>query len=170
MLPYESFTISSVVKLLIYGIEGLFIVYFTDGVRKTLNAVRLANNNFKTLISKSQDGLARLSKDGKILYVSPSIENITGFNQNGLAAQGFDIFPEDADRQEVAANFLKIVNEPGQSVTFIHRYKNKNRERRWMETIFTNHLHVKGIHAITANFRDVTERVEAEERKKDFRA
>jgi PAS domain S-box-containing protein len=168
VIPYESFSISAAVKMLIYGIEGLFIVYFTDGIRKSLNAATLANNNFKMLISKSQDGLARLSKDGKILYISPSIENITGFNEYGLATQGFDIFPEEADRQEVTANFLKIINEPGQSVTFIHRYKNKKRERRWMETIFTNHLDIKGIHAVTANFRDVTERIEAEERKKDF--
>lgn len=168
MIPYESFTIASAVKLLIYGIEGFFIAYLTDGIRKTLNAASLANSNFKMLISKSQDGLARLSKEGKILYITPSIENITGFKQEELAAQGFDIFPEESDRQEVAANFLKIINEPGQSVTFIHRYRNKNMQTRWMETIFTNNLDVKGIHAIIANFRDVTERVEAEVRKNDF--
>jgi signal transduction histidine kinase len=85
-----------------------------------------------------------------------------------LKSGGFDIFPEETDRQEVAAQFLKIISEPRQSVTFTHRYKNQHGETRWMETIFTNHLNVTGINAVIANFRDVTERVEAETRKNDF--
>ncbi|CAN5830460.1 hypothetical protein BH10BAC2_BH10BAC2_21650 [soil metagenome] len=168
MLPYEAFTLSSVIKLLIYGIEGFFIALLSNGFRKTLIAVSIASNNFKMLISKSQDGLARISKEGKILYISPLIETITGLKQEALKSGGFDIFPEETDRQEVAARFLKVISEPLQSVTFTHRYKNKQGETRWMETIFTNHLNVIGIHAIIANFRDVTERVEAETRKNDF--
>lgn len=168
ILPHESFTIAATIKILIYYIEGFFIAYLANDLRKTLNAARLANFNFKKLISKSQDGLARISKEGKLLYISPSIETMTGFDEHTLKSGRFDIFPVESDRDEVAANFLKILNEPGGSITFTHRYKNKNRETRWMETIFTNNLQVKGINAVIANFRDVTERVEAEIRKNDF--
>lgn len=168
ILPYEAFTISSAVKLLIYGIEGFFIALFSNGFRKTLTALRIANNNFKMLISKSQDGLARISRGGKLLYISPALENITGLSQEALNTGGFDLFPEETDRQEVAAQFLKIIAEPGQSVTFTHRYKNIRGEIKWMETIFTNHLDVKGLNAVIANFRDVTDRIEAETRKNDF--
>ena len=168
MLPHEGYTIKVLVKLIIYLLEGLFIASFTNGFRKTLNAVKQSSSNFKLLISKSHDGLARISKEGKLLYISPAIEIITGFNGEDLKNDGFDIFPAEDDRLEVAGNFLKIINEPGQSLTFVHRYKNKNSEIKWMETIFTNHLQVKGLNAIIANFRDVTERVESDIRKNDF--
>jgi PAS domain S-box-containing protein len=158
----------SIVKLLVFVAEGLCIAAFSNGFRKNLKATTTANDNFKLLISKSNDGLARISKEGKILFATPSVETITGYTKTDLESKGFDIFPDESDRGEVAMQFLKVLSQQGTAATFTHRYKNAKGEIRWMETVFTNHLNVKGIDAIVANFRDVTDKVEAEIRKNDF--
>lgn len=168
IIPVEGYVFSAAIKLLIYFIEGFFISLVTNNVRKTLNLAKLANRNFKLLISNSRDGLARISKDGKLLYISTAVELLTGFTKEELQTQNFDIFPEDTDRKEVAEKFLHILTQPEKSVRIVHRYKNKQGAIKWMETILTNHLEVEGIHAVIANFRDVTDRIEAETRKNDF--
>lgn len=162
------FASNTAVKLFVFIAEGICIAAFSNGFRKNLKAIIIANNNFKLLTSKSSDGLARISKEGKILFATPSVETITGYNKTDLESTSFDIFPDESDRNEVAMQFLKVLNLQEAAVTFTHRYKNAKGEIKWMETVFTNYLNVKGIDAIVANFRDVTDKVEAEIRKNDF--
>jgi len=164
----EQFNLNTSVKVLVFILEGVCIAAFSNSSRKSMKAIKTANDNFKLLISKSSDGLARISKEGKILFATPSLQNITGYTKAQLEKTAFDVFPSEADRNEVGAQFLKILNEDEATTIFTHRYKNAKGEIRWMETVFTNYLNVKGINAIVANFRDITDKVEAEIRKNDF--
>ncbi len=168
IIPEHGFGLTAIVQLFIYFIESLFIAVTASGFTKALTTVKINISNFKLLVSHSEDGIARISKEGKIFYISPAIEKITGLNKEELVAGGFNIFPEEKERKLVAESFLNVINQPGKSITIVHGYNNKSNQKKWMETIFTNHLNVKGLNAIVANFRDVTERVEADMKKNDF--
>jgi len=168
MAPSGRLGLDTFIKLCVFIAEGICIAVFSNGFRENLKAVKTANENFKLLISKSSDGLARISKEGKILFATPSVETITGYTKTHLESKSFDIFPDESDRNEVSMQFLKVLHKEETATTFTHRYKNAKGEIRWMETVFTNYLNVKGINAIVANFRDVTDKVEAEIRKNDF--
>jgi PAS domain S-box-containing protein len=168
VLPYEGLTVASVSKIVIYGLEGYFISSLSNSVRRRMETAELAHLNFVTLISKSKDGLAKFSASGKILFMSPSIEVITGLTIEALERSNFDIFPTEMDKKIVSEHFLRIVKDPGESVSFTHQYYNGEKKKKWMETIFTNCLQVNGVNAVVANFRDVSERVEADNRKNEF--
>ena len=168
MLPYGAIYQPEVIKLCIFFIEGICISALSNAFRKTLRETQKAKDNFKLLISKSNDGLARISENGKILYLSPSVQAITGYTKEELESGGFNIFPEEKDRDVIVTEFFKVLREEKNGILFTHRYKNAEGEIRWMETIFTNYLQVEGLNAIIVNFRDVTERVEADIRKNDF--
>ena len=168
IIPYHGFGLKEIIQLLIYSIECLLIAFVSSGFTKALTTVNTNINNFNLLVNNSADGIARISKDGKIFYISPAIEKITGLNKEELVAGRFNIFPEEKDRKLVAESFLNVINEPGKSITIVHGYNTKSNQKKWMETIFTNHLNVTGLNAIVANFRDVTERAEAEMKKNDF--
>lgn len=168
LIPYKGFTLAAFLKIGIYLLEGYFIAALANGLRQRLEALQISEVNFSTLISKSKDGLAKFAANGNIIYMSPSIESITGMSRLALASNNFNIFRSENDRKLVAEKFLEVVSHPGKSTVVIHPYLNQEKISRWMETIFTNCLNVPGVNAVVANYRDVTERVEADIRKSDF--
>ncbi|MBI5216870.1 MAG: PAS domain S-box protein [Ignavibacteriae bacterium] len=119
---------------------------------------------FKLLIEKNSDGLAMLDATATILYVSPSVESITGYKPAELLnTLAFDLFhPEDVPRN------LKLLHElltqTGGYLTTRYRFKCKNGEYVWIEANVTNLLHEPSVRAIVTNFRDVSyqQRIEHE--------
>src|SRR4029453_11095737 len=56
----------------------------------------------------------------------------------------------------------RILQIPGKSFANQHRYRHKNGSWIWCEGTVTNMLHEPGINALVSNFRDISERKEAE--------
>ncbi|MEO7491067.1 MAG: DUF4118 domain-containing protein, partial [Ferruginibacter sp.] len=122
LIPYEGFTVAAFLKMGIYLLEGYFITVLANGLRQRLEALQISEVNFSTLISKSKDGLAKFAANGNIIYMSPSIESITGMSRIALASNNFNIFPSENDRKLVAEKFLEVVSHPGKSTVVIHPY------------------------------------------------
>ncbi|MFD2145390.1 PAS domain S-box protein [Mucilaginibacter antarcticus] len=123
---------------------------------------------FRGLIENSSDGMAILTANGKPKYVSPSIKNVLGYTEK--EGMGLDLVglahPDDVPlllslMQEVIAN-------PGMSIKGgATRVRHKDQSWRWVEGVITNMLHDPAINGIVGNFRDVTERIMAEQAIKD---
>ena len=152
----------------IYILECIFIAYITNEFKKVLVAVEESETNFKTLIANSADGIAKISAVGEMLFLSPSIQRIVGFTAAEFPANRLRIFPNEKERKIVAKEFLGILKEPGKSVTVVHQYLTKESKLSWIESTFTNHLNLPGVNAVIANFRDVSDRVEADLKRNDF--
>jgi diguanylate cyclase (GGDEF)-like protein/PAS domain S-box-containing protein len=130
--------------------------------------VRESEIKFRALIEHGRDNISLLSTDGKLLWESPSVIHTLGYEQNQhLERNIFELMhPDDlAWTREV---FGRVIQKPGNSEEGIFRLLRSDGSWRWIEATATNLLHEPTVQAIIVNYRDVTERRQAEERSMQF--
>jgi PAS domain S-box-containing protein len=119
--------------------------------------------HFRALIENSAEGVAILSAEGKVIYIAPSYERLSGYPiEEIVGGSAFShIHPEDM--AEVLDVFSTGVATPGAVRTAEYRFQKKNGE--WLHFEATGHNMVDDpqIAGIVINYRDVTERKLAEQ-------
>ena len=128
------------------------------------------DQRFRALIEHSADAFAFLTPEGIITFASPSSERVTGYPAEVLVGMnGFALLhPEDLEN--VRQQLTMLLDRPGHFITVEYRICHKNGIWRWMEGTATNLLHDPAIQAIVINFRDTTERQQAEEERQQLLA
>jgi PAS domain S-box-containing protein len=125
--------------------------------------LKSSENRFRALIENSQEVVTMMDDSFNLIYRSPAAARVTGWTNEdmlGIAASK-NIHPED---QEYASLVVKeIMANPGKQIETKFRMRHKNGRYIWIEGIFKNLLHDQFIKAIVFNYRDVTQRIEAEE-------
>ncbi|MEQ1676226.1 MAG: PAS domain S-box protein [Chitinophagaceae bacterium] len=119
-------------------------------------------NLFRTLIENSNDIISLMDDSFKLIYRSPAAARITGWtNEDMLSIEATkNIHPGD---QAYAADIVKeVMANPAKRINTKFRMRHKDGYYLWIEGTLTNLLHDNYIRAIVFNFRDVTERMEAE--------
>jgi PAS domain S-box-containing protein len=120
-------------------------------------------HRFRTLIEYGSDSIALIDKDNKILYLSPSVKNVEGYEPEELLGRsGIELTHPD-DLPLVEKTVKELMENPGKPVPVIWRRKHKNGNWIWLEGIATNLLDDPAVGAIVTNYRDVTERIKADE-------
>lgn len=117
---------------------------------------------FRSMIENSMDGMALYTADANVLYQSPAVKKILGYEPgevHGTNVAEF-IHPEDADR--IGEAYRKVLETASEVVTAEARVRHKDGSYRWLEVSVSNRLNEPGIHALVANYRDITERKETE--------
>lgn len=133
-----------------------------------------SDEQFRTLIENSLDGIAVLNGDLSIRFLSPSVEWILGYRPEELThkyAPGY-LHPDDARSAESYVDNSAQYREKPVSIEV--RFLHKDGQWRVLEGIARNLLHDPQVNGIVVNYRDITERVRAEEalreRERQFRA
>lgn len=124
-----------------------------------------SDRHFRALIEHSSDAVALLTPEGIVTYASPSSERITGYPVDVLVGMNSFALLHPDDLENVQRQFTMLLDRPGHFITVEYRICHKNGTWRWMEGTATNLLHDPTIQAIVANFRDTTERKQAEEER-----
>lgn len=132
--------------------------------KKTEEKLAASEKRFRSLVENSADAVVVFTNEGKPLYISPSIKGILGYTD--VEALQLDLFsvshPDDLNT--ILQLWHQVLNNPGvpikvQPARFLH----KDGSWRWLEKTATNLLHDPAVNGIVDNFRDVTEKVNAEE-------
>ncbi len=147
-----------------------------DAVQHELNGRKQANETlsasekrFRALIENSTDGIALVSADATVLYVSPSNERIYGYSAEEIIHRnGLDLVHPD-DRAVEMAHWVKLLERPGEIATSQCRVRHKDGSWRWAEVIRKNLLAEPDVQAIVVNYRDITERKRAEKSLRESR-
>ena len=123
---------------------------------------------FRALVEHGADAVAIISPSGKVNYCSPNVEKLLGYTEKELLE--LDIFsmihPDDlAETEKVLAHIMTTrgIPLPGRTGRMLH----KDGSWRWLDATVTNMMHDPAINGIVDNFRDVTERVLAEQKQSD---
>lgn len=114
---------------------------------------------FGALVQNSADMISILSPEGEILYESPSIKNVLGYEICELeGTQSFEIVhPDDADNRRRIFETLKAV--PKAVVQREVRFRHKDGSWRWLETVSrVVDDEASGLRGLLINSRDVTQR------------
>lgn len=118
---------------------------------------------FRKLIENSHDGITLLDENLHVTYRSNASERINGWtNEERQQYEVYDLI-HPGDAQLVSEQFKQILARPGQSMSATYRIKHKLGHYIWVECFYTNMLNDESIGAIVCNFRDITERKQADE-------
>ena len=159
------------------AVEGL-VINFRDITERRLaeDALRHQEEYFRSLIENSLEVLMVLNSDGSIRYESPSMKVVTGFTPGQREGGSvFDNIHPD-DQAKAAKDFSGLLQNPGSVMHVEVRAQQKDGSRIWIEASGRNLLEDPAVNGIVVNYRDVTERKEAEgklqelyEQEKDLR-
>ena len=153
-------------SLLYFTIRRLVrAVQLTSQERDEAEAFRRANERFCALVQNSSDIISLFDAVDTILYHSPAIERILGYRpQDRIGRNIFRdniVHPDDLDSKR--AFFDAIRNQPGVPVAAEFRLRHADGSWRSIEAIGQNFLDDPSVAGIVTNYRDVTERRQAEE-------
>jgi len=126
--------------------------------------LRKREERFRALTEKALDLTAIISAEGRILYTSPSVEQVLGIPAEQL--NGTDmmtlVHPEDVD--EIRCELERTVRAmPGEHMLPV-RFRHADGSWRMLELTANNCLDHPAVAGIVLNCRDVTERTLAQER------
>jgi len=126
-------------------------------------ALRRQEEHFRSLIENSSEAIVILDGDGTISYQSPSYERAIGYRpENKIGTGMFDnIHPED--RAEVANTFAQLLGNPGAMSAVEARVQYQDGSWHTIEAFGKNLLYHPAVEGIVVNFRDITERKQADE-------
>jgi PAS domain S-box-containing protein len=119
--------------------------------------------HFRSLIENASDAIVILDGDGTVRYQSPSYLRVLGYVQEEeVGGNLFDhIHPDDITW--VSEDFARLLQDPGYTSHFEVRVRVKDGSWRFIEGVSRNLLHYPAVEGIVVNFRDVTQRRQAEE-------
>ena len=99
-----------------------------------------------------------MDSKGDILYASPSIAKIFGYDPNEISSRNcLDLFhPEDRTRSK--EQLREVLTRPSSTARWDARVRHKNGDYSWAENTFSNLLKEAEVRAIVMHQRDITAR------------
>ena len=121
-------------------------------------ALRRSAARFEALVQNSSDIVLILRRDGYILYVSPSVEMMLGYQVEQLTGRNVLEFIHADDKAKAMQGLSNVLAGPGSYDPLELRVMHATGEWRIIETAATNLLHEPAVGGIVQNARDVTDR------------
>jgi PAS domain S-box-containing protein len=125
-------------------------------------SLRASEAMFRTLAQSSWDVFHLVGADGTIRYESPAVTRVLGYlpeEMVGKRASDF-VHPDDLERVTQSTSALTRM---GASEIKTLRVRHKDGAWRWVESYQVNLLAHPDVRAFAVNYRDITERRQAEE-------
>jgi PAS domain S-box-containing protein len=131
-----------------------------DITDQKLNQEKVAGNEkrFRSLIENIADCIVVSDANSRILYQSPSVERILGYNAEERINQSLQDFINPNYKEEYDKLFISIFNNPGIPHPFEFPFRTKTGTYVWLEGIVTNLLYDPNVQGVVANYRDITQR------------
>ena len=119
---------------------------------------------YRVLIERASDIITLLDAGGTILYESPSVERVLGYQPADLIGRNVFRGMHQDDVAKARAAFRGVVEKPGSDVVIsLCRFKHKGAGWRTLEVTAANLLDDPLVRGIVVNARDVTERQHAQQ-------
>ena len=123
----------------------------------------------RQIIKNSTDIATIIDPSGTIRYVSPAVEQVLGYDQDELIGEdGFAYQPPETT-EAVAEAIEYVITNPDETRTVQTQFRRADDSWCWIESTIRNRIHDDIIEGILVSSRDVTERMEYEQRIEDQR-
>ncbi len=145
-------------------IGGVIMNYRDITERKRMeDAIRESEAKHSSMIANISDVIVIMGIDGVMKYRSPNIEKWFGWPQQDIVGlNGWDtIHPDDLERLQI--EFSSIIEKDNAETTVVFRYKCKDGSYKPVELSAKNLANDPVIGGVIMNYRDITERKQAEE-------
>src|SRR5438874_11750235 len=126
-------------------------------------AMRVSEARFRSLVQRSYDVIAVCDPSGTVLYVTPSVELVLGYEPDDIVGtNGYD-FAHPDDRHDLVDSLGRLLDGTSAQRAVEFRAVHKDGSLRWVELVPTNLVDDPAVGGIVLNVRDITERKRAEE-------
>ena len=131
----------------------------TRALAEANETLHKSERRFRALIEHGSDSIVLISAEQKIIYLSPSVVNVEGYQPEELVGRnGLEhMHPDDVPM--IMGNFKKAIENPGKPIPVVFRRRHKQGHWIWLEAAVTNMLDDPSVGAVVANYRDVSERL-----------
>jgi PAS domain S-box-containing protein len=130
--------------------------------------LRASEWRFRSLIESTTDIIMIVVPDGTVSYVSPSIERVLGYRSDECIAAAVLEYVHSDDLPAVRREFSHLATMYGKTVNLEFRIRHKEGGWRTMEVTGRNLVHNPVIGGLVLSWRDVTERVEARMKIREY--
>ncbi|MBZ0204149.1 MAG: PAS domain S-box protein [Ignavibacteria bacterium] len=149
----------------IHKAQDEFLLVFEDITEKkqARNAIEEREEKFRTMIENGSDIIMMANKEGKILYGSPSLKRMLGYNESDYIQKNLTAFLDPHEVPMILGFFNTAVKNVGKAVFVEHRLRHKNGSWYLFETIGQSSIDINGELILCASSRDVTEKTKGKE-------
>lgn len=129
----------------------------------TARAATRAEARLRAVVERAADGYTLLDAAGTVIDLSPSAQRMSGYAPEQIVGRRCDDFVHPDDLAAATATLARLRGRRGASEALLLRLRHTDGSWRWIEGTLTNMLHDPAVEALVMNYRDVTERVAAQE-------
>ncbi len=130
---------------------------------KAEEELRRVELHFQALIENATDGVVLVNHLGQFKYISPSAKKIFSYQDEDNDIGSPDQLTHPEDLPMVQKHLGQLIEDPSYVPVLRYRFLAKDGSWRWIESKFTNMFAETSVEAIVINFRDITDRKNAEE-------
>src|SRR5437588_5158538 len=132
-------------------------------LKHSLDSLSESEERFRSLVQNASDIAILFDRDAKVLYASPSMKRVLGYDPQDLLGNSRWAFvhPDDLDFVTAAWEASVTTTEPGTPIEY--RVLHADGTWRWVEGVVGNLLDDAAVQGVVLNIRDITERKAAEE-------
>ena len=131
--------------------------------KKAEEALRRSEERFRAILDHSHEGITLVAEDGTAVYISPANKRLTGYEMEERAGRNVLEVVHPDDLPQAMGLLEELRKNPGKMLTAQLRLRHKSGEWLIGEITATNLLQNPDVEGILINFRDITEKVRAEE-------
>ncbi|GIE99270.1 sensor domain-containing diguanylate cyclase [Paractinoplanes rishiriensis] len=158
---------SQAAGLLGFVLTALFIRalgQFAEQRERAESALSDREERFRILVQDANDVLSVLDEEGRPIYLSPGIEQLTGYPAKHYEQGGYAAHVHPEDLPALVEVLTGIYADPGSQRTIHVRLRHIDGEWRWMESTLRDFRHRPAVGGVVCTVRDVTERRAIQER------
>ncbi len=130
-------------------------------------SLEMAEKKSRALIENAPDGIVMINKEGRFCYASPPASRMFGYYAEDFGQYHPNELTHPEDLPMVLETLGRLLQDPKLVPTIQYRFRHKKSNWFWIESTFTNLLGTQGIEAIVINFRDVTDRKNADDKLRE---
>ena len=117
---------------------------------------------FRSLIEHAHDVTLVLDRDGRAIYVSPSVTRILGHPADDVHGRHYLDLVAPEDSNVLTRDWAASVATPSEARSAEIRVRHADGGCRWMDLTLSNRLDDPNVHGMVLNLRDATERRRSE--------
>lgn len=147
--------------------EGLKVLGLScmaiDITKERMAGIAIAHreSRFRALIENSQDAIMVRDANRKLVYASPSMGRMLGFDDGEVASySGHEVLVHEEDIPRLRKLYEDTTASPGVPFPVTLRMRQKTGTYIWVEGVMTNMLDDPDVAAFVCNFRNITQRME----------